>query len=511
LIQDLKLIGRLAPEAGRTIRGTRQTSQTLLACGAAVALCCLAANDAQASLQRKASAKRGEDVKKEAPAPKGPLTIAISIANQHLTVYDAGVPIAHAPVSTGMAGHPTPMGVFSVIQKQRWHQSNIYSGAPMPFMQRITWSGVAMHAGVLPGYPASHGCIRMPHEFAVRLYGLTKMGVRVFVTRNDVKPVEFADSHLFTPKPPQEAQAASPVGERIASTEPMVPAPPVIVADAETKTRSDDGAGVAAALPAAGSATENVNKVENNENKLESKDPGKDAKAAQGGVSNDAPVGPPAAEAAAKSEAAPPAAQAEPKSTAAPTEKVQAADANSGTAQGDNPAAAAESTPADVPIPLARPQLPPMKPGPISIFISKKLSRLFVRKSFETVLDSPVTIANPERPLGTHVFTATGYTDDHAAMRWQLVSLPADIKHEERRAELSHGSHKRHEQGAKTVTDASPPETAAEALDRIDVPQETRDRIAELLTPGSSVVITDKDLGPETGESGETDFIVLTR
>src|SRR5262249_13884473 len=154
-----------------------------------------------------ASAKRGEEVKKEAPAPKGPLTIAISIANQHLTVYDAGVPIAHAPVSTGMAGHPTPMGVFSVIQKQRWHQSNIYSGAPMPFMQRTTGSGVARHAGVLPGYPASHGCIRMPHEFAVRLYGLTKMGVRVFVTRNDVKPVEFADSHLFTPKPPQEAQA----------------------------------------------------------------------------------------------------------------------------------------------------------------------------------------------------------------------------------------------------------------------------------------------------------------
>jgi L,D-transpeptidase catalytic domain len=520
LIQDVKLIGRLTPEAAQKICRLTHTSRALLACGVAAALSCLVANDAQASGQRKASAKRGEEAKKEAPAPKGPLTVAISIANQHLTVYDGGVPIAHAPVSTGMAGHPTPMGVFSVIQKQRWHQSNIYSGAPMPFMQRITWSGVAMHAGVLPGYPASHGCIRMPHEFAVRLYGMTKMGVRVFVTRNDVKPVEFADSHLFTPKPPQEAQSPQPIGERVASADPMVPVPqsPAVIADA-AKNRASEGAA------AAEGAAKNENRIENTENKFENKDPSQsaDAKAAQGsgGVSNSAPVGPPVAEATANEAVSPGAPTAtEPKSvedhaatapTLAPVEKPQAADANSVTAQGDNAATTAESTPADVPIPLARPQLAPIKPGPISIFISKKLSKLFVRKNFETVLDSPVTIVNPERTLGTHVFTATGYTDDHTAMRWQLVSLPSDAKREERRAELSHGSQKRHEQGAKIVTDASPPETAAEALDRIDVPQETRERIAELLTPGSSVVITDKDLGPETGESGETDFIVLTR
>ena len=78
-----------------------------------------------------------------------------------------------------MPGHATPMGVFSVIEKQKLHHSNIYSGAPMPFMQRITWSGVAIHAGVLPGYPASHGCIRMPMAFAVKMYGWTKMGARV--------------------------------------------------------------------------------------------------------------------------------------------------------------------------------------------------------------------------------------------------------------------------------------------------------------------------------------------
>src|SRR5712691_298165 len=129
-----------------------------------------------------AKAQPAKQVKKEPPLKllQVPL-IAISIANQRMTVYDNGVPVARAPVSTGTASHPTPMGIFSVIQKERFHVSNIYSGAPMPFMQRITWSGVAMHAGVLPGYPASHGCIRMPHEFAVRLYGMTRMGARVFV------------------------------------------------------------------------------------------------------------------------------------------------------------------------------------------------------------------------------------------------------------------------------------------------------------------------------------------
>jgi len=91
------------------------------------------------------------------------LIIAISIEKQSLKIYDANGFFAETPISTGMRGHPTPMGAFSIIQKHKFHHSNIYSNAPMPYMQRITWSGVAMHAGVLPGYPASHGCIRHAH------------------------------------------------------------------------------------------------------------------------------------------------------------------------------------------------------------------------------------------------------------------------------------------------------------------------------------------------------------
>src|ERR1700709_366864 len=96
-----------------------------------------------------------------------------------------------------MKGHPTPMGVFSIIQKHKFHHSNIYSGAPMPYMQRITWSGVALHAGVLPGYPASHGCIRMPMGFAVKMWNWTKMGARVVVTPGEIAPSNF--SHRVLP------------------------------------------------------------------------------------------------------------------------------------------------------------------------------------------------------------------------------------------------------------------------------------------------------------------------
>jgi hypothetical protein len=133
--------------------------------------------------------------------PKGPLQIVVSIARQHVTLYSNGVRVAQSPVSTGVAGHATPTGVFSVIQKDRYHRSNIYSNAPMPFMQRITWSGIAMHEGPLPGHPASHGCIRLTHDFATRLWVTTKLGARVIVARDDVVPLGFAHARLFMPKP----------------------------------------------------------------------------------------------------------------------------------------------------------------------------------------------------------------------------------------------------------------------------------------------------------------------
>jgi len=149
---------------------------------------------------RRPSAKTEAAVKETNAKPQGPLIIAVSIEQQKVRVYDAKGLFAESPVSTGMKGHSTPMGVFSIIQKHKMHRSNIYSGAPMPYMQRITWSGVAMHAGVLPGYPASHGCIRMPMAFAMKMWNWTRMGARVIVTPGQITPASFTHPLLVAQK-----------------------------------------------------------------------------------------------------------------------------------------------------------------------------------------------------------------------------------------------------------------------------------------------------------------------
>ena len=160
---------------------------------------------------RQANSQSTANARPEA-ASKGPLQIIVSIADQRVSLFDNGTLIARSSVSTGVQGHPTPLGVFSVIEKRRWHRSNIYSAAPMPYMQRITWSGIALHAGVVPGHPASHGCIRLKKDFAARLWHLTKRGARVIIARDEVQPVETASPRLFKPKavpaPPEIAASA---------------------------------------------------------------------------------------------------------------------------------------------------------------------------------------------------------------------------------------------------------------------------------------------------------------
>src|SRR5689334_6991760 len=117
-----------------------------------------------------------------------PVMAVVGLAEQRVTIYDIWGKILHASVSTGQTGYETPVGIYSVLQKEAEHYSNLYDDASMPFMQRITWSGIALHAGPLPGYAASHGCVRMPHDFARRLFDLTKVGMRVIVARHDVVP-----------------------------------------------------------------------------------------------------------------------------------------------------------------------------------------------------------------------------------------------------------------------------------------------------------------------------------
>lgn len=114
-------------------------------------------------------------------AAPGQLVVVVSLPTQRAHVYRNGVRIGVSTVSTGTASHPTPTGTFEILQKKRMHHSNLYNNAPMPFMQRLTWDGIALHAGKIPGYPASHGCVRLPLAFAEALYAETERGMLVVI------------------------------------------------------------------------------------------------------------------------------------------------------------------------------------------------------------------------------------------------------------------------------------------------------------------------------------------
>jgi lipoprotein-anchoring transpeptidase ErfK/SrfK len=374
---------------------------------------------------RKAKKPREEQAKKEAPKPiKGPLSIIVSVGEQRARVFDGTSQIAESPVSSGMRGYPTPMGVFTVIQKDRYHHSNLYNGAPMPYMQRITWSGTAMHTGVLPGYAASHGCIRLPNSFAARLWTMTKLGTRVIVARHGLQPAPIAHAKLDTLKksPDETTPTVEGAGGKTAANEGPV----------------TDGFGTPMpSLPA-------------DQFKPETQIL-KDSKPVPAAVPLSAPAGEPAA-------------------TSAPVK-------------------------------------PALKPGPVAIFVSKKEGKIFVRKGFEPVFDVPVKIDRPDLPLGTHIYTATDLKDDGLTMNWIVVSLPSEAKAEPR-AESKPGKGKR-----AAAKPASAPvaasASATEALDRIELPAEARDRLAEMLSPGAALIISDKGLGYQTGKG--TEFIVLSR
>ena len=211
------------------------------------------ASPALAKVRHKPEPKETEHVSKEpfGTLPKGPMQIVISINQQKLHLYSDGKEVADTLVATGVPALPTPTGVFSVIGKERFHRSNIYSGAPMPFMQRITWSGVALHEGENIGHPASHGCIRMPREFAMKLFSVTKIGVRVIIARNELKPVPFADAHLFVHKamPAPAPAAAAPAAPEATRTAQASDDNKKTDAGAAPKLEASPAAAPAAAMP----------------------------------------------------------------------------------------------------------------------------------------------------------------------------------------------------------------------------------------------------------------------
>jgi hypothetical protein len=190
-------------------RGLPLASLTLL--WLALAVCTTAAG----SRERTASpGKERATAQSAASRPGGtPIMAIVSLHSQEIIVYDTARWIMRAPVSSGQRGRETPAGVFSVLQKDADHHSNLYDDAWMPHMHRLTWSGIALHGGPLPGHPASHGCVRLPYDFANRLFDVTKVGMRVIISPGDVAPVEIAHPALPQSKPVSAAAATARAAE----------------------------------------------------------------------------------------------------------------------------------------------------------------------------------------------------------------------------------------------------------------------------------------------------------
>ena len=164
--------------------------------------------DNSSALRAARALKAGEYMWAPQTAPAGPILMVVNLETQRAVVYRNGLPIAITTVSSGKKGHETPTGIFTVLQKEKVHHSNLYNDAPMPFMQRLTWDGVALHAGALPGHAASHGCIRLPAKFAETLYGATPLGMTVVVTKREALPAVVPAGDVFAAAAKGGAQAA---------------------------------------------------------------------------------------------------------------------------------------------------------------------------------------------------------------------------------------------------------------------------------------------------------------
>jgi len=325
----------------------------------------------------------------------------------------------------------------------------------MPFMQRITWSGVALHAGVLPGYPASHGCIRLPESFAVRLWGMTKLGARVVVTRNEVAPYEINHPRLVALVKPSETvpQAQSETPKPVAASD--KPEKPALGSEAGT------------VVVAASTATTATDATSGGPDRLH--------ETSEHGMAF-APAAPAPA----------------PAAVAAP----------------DKPADLRPALDTSIPLPHAKPADANMRPGPVSLFVSRKEGKLFVRKGFEPLFDIPVTIARRDQPFGTHIFTASRPTDGSEGIRWLAVSLGFD-RQPVTESGPAKGKVRAREERPATPSNEGLRKAAYDALDRIELPADVIERLSPLVATGASFLIADQGLGDETGK--ETDFIVVTK
>jgi hypothetical protein len=402
----------------------------------------------------------------EATAPRDagePIMAIVSIKSQQVTFYDADGWILRAPVSTGTTGRETPAGIFALLEKEKEHRSTLYDDAEMPNMQRITWNGIALHGGPLPGYAASHGCIRMPYGFAENLFEKTRIGMRIIISPDNAEPVEFAHPALLAPK--AEAIAAAPAKAEAAPREAAEAAKAADEAKKAIVTSTREAASLTASL-----------------RKLQGLKARADAELA---YADKALAAAKTDEAKARAEdlKQKAAAKAAELGTQLDTTKADAKSKLNAVAATKEAAKAAQTRKADTAKAASEAKL---ALEPVSIYISRATQKLYVRRPthkpapdgggivFDATIEVPVTIRDPDKRIGTHVFTAVARND--SGLRWTAV----------------------------TIDNA---DDAKAALDRITIPQEVLDRIAPTAVPRSSIVISDEPLSAETNY--RTEFVAV--
>src|SRR5712664_12782 len=430
------------------------------------AIVTLAAMAALAALTADAAARQERPAPPtEATAPRDagePIMAVVSIKTQQVTFYDAEGWILRAPVSTGTTERETPAGIFAVIEKDKDHHSSLYDDAWMPNMQRITWNGIALHGGPLPGYAASHGCVRMPYDFAEKLFDKTRIGMRVIISPNDAAPVEFSHTALFVPN--AEAVATAPARAE------------TLAREAEEAAKTADKAKKAAATAAreTASLTASLRKLEWLKTRADAELAFADKTLAAAKTDQaKARVGEQKQKAALKAEEA---------GTQLDTAKADAKSKLDVAAAAKDAAKAAQTKKADTAKAASEAKL---ALEPVSVYISRATQKIYVRRNthkswpdggevFDATIEVPVTIRNPDKRIGTHVFTAMARND--AGLRWTAVTIDNG-------------------------------DDAKDALDRITIPQDVLHRIAPTALPRSSIIVSDEPLSRETNY--RTEFVAV--
>jgi lipoprotein-anchoring transpeptidase ErfK/SrfK len=484
-------------------------------------------NDTQRLPKRK-SEEIGDN-KKGAARSAGPLFAILSLSDQHISIYNSSGLVAGGKVSTGMPGHRTPSGIFTIIGRERYHHSNIYSGAPMPFMQRITWSGIALHMGVVPGYPASHGCIRLPAGFAQQLWGMIRIGERVVVSPHEVKPAEIAHPLLpvakLQPAPamvsgstPTESLKAGTALE-VASTKsdalpetavsgstPRKLLNPIQYAEVMKVRASAETAAATKAIKESaektGAASAEARKAAAALRAAEAAHAQAESRLAAKTKALDQAKTPEAQD---KAQAAKTAEEAQVLDATKKLEEAKSLEALK-TSEASDAERAAKEARAALATAQALGREAARRASPVSVLVSKKDMRVYIRQGLAPVLDAPVKIRDPDVPLGTHVYIASSAQSGPPSLGWSVVSMPASTADVTTRNSRQEANRSQKDVRPEPVS----PSNAAAALDRIELPKDVSERISQLLWAGGSLIISDRPLSDETSDIG-TDLVVTMR